>query len=310
MKKLLCILVTLLLYPALHAQTAEELKTQIAAKKDSVTALQSRITALRKQLNALPGWKVGAFGTLGGSLSEFNNWFAQDLPNNTSGTIGFTVNALANLQKETFFWRNAAYLNLKWVKLDNKDDPNDDAGFLQSTDVFTLSSLYGRKLSKQFAMSTLMEYRSTLLSNFNNPGYLDIGVGSTWTPIPDLVVVFHPLNHNFVFSDENTIFNSSLGAKLVADYTKKIGALSIKSDFSLFQSYRSHDFSNWTWTNTFAYTVWKGIGIGFDFGLRSNKQETLNFIVNRAPNPDPEATFDTIDNELQTYWTLGISYSF
>lgn len=310
MKKLLCVLVTLLVYPALNAQTAEELKTQIAAKKDSVAALQSRITTLQNQLNALPGWKVGAFGTLGGSVSEFNNWFAQDIPNNASGTLGFTVNAFANLQKEKFFWRNAVYLNLKWVKLDDKDDPDDDGGFRESTDVFTLSSLYGRKLSKQFAVSTLMEYRSTILSSFNNPGYLDVGVGGTWTPVPDLVVVFHPVNYNFVFSDEDTIFNSSLGAKLVADYTKKIRALSIKSNFSLFQSYRSNDLSNWTWTNAFAYTLWKSFGVGFDFGLRSNKQETLNFIVNNAPNPDPGANFNTIDNELQTYWTVGISYSF
>ena len=52
------------------------------------------------------------------------------------------------------------------------------------------------------------------------------------------------------------------------------------------------------------------IGVGFDFGLRNNKQETLNYIVNNAPTPNPDATFDTIDNELQTYWTLGLSYKF
>ncbi|MBS9461152.1 DUF3078 domain-containing protein [Flagellimonas sp. 389] len=292
------------------AQTAEELKSEMAPKKDSIAAIQARVNALQAKLDALPGWKIGAFGTIGGSISEFNNWFAQGIPNNSSGNIGFTVNAYANLQEEKFFWRNAANVNLAWVKLDDKDDPTDDDSFREATDVFNISSLYGRKLSEKFAISGLVEYRTTLLSNFNDPGYLDVGVGATWTPIQDLVVVIHPLNYNFVFSSEDTIFESSAGAKIVADYTKKIGAINFKSNLSMFQSYEDGDLSNWTWTNSFGYTLWKVIGVGFDFGLRNNKQETLNFVRNLAPTPNPEATFDNIDNELQTYWTLGLSYSF
>lgn len=310
MKKLLFTVGAFFLLITVKAQTEEELKSQIGPKKDSIAAIQGRVNALQSQLDALPGWKIGAFGTIGGSLSGFNNWFSQGIPNNSSGTIGFTVNAFANQQEEKFFWRNAANVNLNWVKLDDKDDPTDNDGFRESTDVFNISSLYGRKLSDKFAISGLAEYRTTILSNFNDPGYLDLGVGATWTPIPDLVVVIHPLNYNFVFSNEDTIFNSSLGAKIVADYTKQIGAVSFKSNLSMFQSYESGDLSNWTWTNSFAYTLWKVIGVGFDFGLRNNKQETLNYIVNNAPTPDPTATFDTIDNELQTYWTLGLSYSF
>ncbi len=310
MKKLLFAAGAFFALVSVKAQTAEEIKAEMAPKKDSIAAIQGRVDVLQAELDALPGWKIGAFGTIGGSLSNFNNWFAQDIPNNSSGNIGFTVNASANLQQEKFFWRNAANLNLAWVKLDDKDDPNDDDSFRQTTDVFNISSLYGRKLSEKFAISVLGEYRTTILSNFNDPGYLDLGIGATWTPIPDLVVVMHPLNYNFVFSKEDAIFESSFGAKIVADYTKEIGAVSFKSNLSLFQSYKSSDLSNWTWTNSFSYTLWKMIGVGFDFGLRSNKQETLNYIVNNAPTPDPTATFDTIDNELQTYWTLGLSYKF
>lgn len=310
MKKLLFAAGMFFAFVSVQAQTAEELKAQMAPKKDSIAAIQGRVNALQSQLDALPGWKIGAFGTIGGSLSNFNNWFAQGIPNNSSGNIGFTVNAFANLQEEKFFWRNAANVNLSWVKLDDKDDPTDDDSFRQAMDVFNISSLYGRKLSEKFAISALTEYRTTILSNFNDPGYLDLGIGATWTPIADLVVVIHPLNYNFVFSKEDSIFESSMGAKIVADYTKQIGAVSFKSNLSLFQSYESGDLSNWTWINSFSYTLWKMIGVGFDFGLRSNKQEALNYIVNNAPTPDPDATFDTIDNELQTYWTLGLSYKF
>ncbi|OQD44169.1 DUF3078 domain-containing protein [Croceivirga radicis] len=310
MKKILFAVLTVAGVWMGQAQTEEELKATLAEKKDSIAAIQGRANAIQAKIDALPGWKLGAFGTIGGSISQFNNWYAQGFPDNSSGNIGFSFNAFANLQEEKFFWRNALTTNLSWVKFDDKNDPTDDDSFREATDVFNLSSLYGRKLSDKFAVSGLMEYRTTILNNFNDPGYLDLGVGATWTPIQNLVVVIHPLNYNFVFADDDTIFNSSLGAKIVADYTRKIGAVGFKSNLSAFQSYESGDLSNWTWTNSFSYTLWKMIGVGFDFGLRNNKQETLNYVRNLAATPDATATFDSIDNDLQTYWTLGLSYSF
>ncbi|MCF6294365.1 MAG: DUF3078 domain-containing protein [Flavobacteriaceae bacterium] len=307
-KKLLFTSLFLLSISFSFSQTKEELKVEQQTKKDSIATLQSKANALQAKIDALPGWRTGAFGTIGGSISNFNNWYAQGIPNNSSGNIGFTVNAYANLIQEKFFWRNALTTNLNWVKLDDKDNLTDGDSFNPTTDVFNLSSLYGRKLNQKLAVSGLLEYRTTLLNNFNDPGYLDLGVGATWTPITDLVVVIHPLNYNFVFSNESNIFDSSLGAKILADYTRKIGNISFKSNLSMFQSYKSSDLSNWTWTNSFSYTLWKMIGVGFDFGLRSSKQEALNYAINTLGNTN--ATFDTIDNSLQTYWTLGLSYSF
>lgn len=291
-----------------YSQTEEELKAAKSAKNDSIVAIQGRVNALQAQIDALPGWRKGAFGTIGGSISNFNNWYSQGIPNNSAGNIGVTVNAFANLNQDKFFWRNAGNVNLTWVKLDDKDDPTDNDGYREATDVFNISSLYGRKISEHFAISGLGEYRTTILNNFNDPGYLDLGLGGTWTPIPDLIVVVHPLNYNFVFSKDDTIFQSSLGAKILADYTRKIGAINFKTNLSLFQSYENGDLSNWTWTNSFSYTLWKMIGVGFDFGLRNNKQEALNYAVNTLG--DTTATFDNVDNDLQTYWTLGLSYAF
>jgi hypothetical protein len=291
-----------------YAQTEEELLATQAAKKDSVAAIQGRVDALQAQIDALPGWKKGAFGTIGLNLSGFSNWYTQGFPNNSAGNIGISVNAFANLQQDKFFWRNSGNLNLSWVKLDDEDDPTDSEDFREATDIFNISSLYGRKLSEKFAISGLGEYRSTLLTNFNDPGYLDLGVGGTWTPITDLVVVIHPLNYNIVFAKEDAIFDSSLGAKIVADYTRSIGDVAFKTNFTTFQSYETGDFSNWQWTNSFAYTLWKMIGVGFDFGLRSSKMEALNYSVNTLGNATE--TFDSVDNDVQSYWTLGLSYSF
>lgn len=310
MKKILLVLALIAGASNSYAQTVEELKAEQKPKKDSVAAIQSRINAIQKKIDAMPGWKIGAFGTIGASLSEFNNWYSKGIPNSSAGNIGFTVNSYANLKEDKFFWRNAANINLSWVKIDDTDDPTDDDSFRQANDVFNITSLYGHRLNKKFAISTLGEYRTTILSNFNDPGYLDLGVGATWTPIEDLVVVVHPLNYNFVFSKGDNVFESSLGAKIVADYTRQLGKVSFKSNLSAFQSYKSADFSNWTWTNSFGYTLRKMIGVGFDFGLRQNKQEALNFALNNQTLPDPTPTFDNVDNNLQTYWVLGLNYSF
>lgn len=311
-KKIVATTALLLVISAGYSQTKEELEAQKAEKQAVADAAQAEANALQAQIDALPGWRVGAFGTIGGSLSNFNNWYAQGAPNNSSGNIGFTVNGYANLIQEKFFWRNALTTNLNWVKLDNKDIDTDDDDFNPTTDVFNISSLYGRNITSKLAASALMEYRTTILNNFNDPGYLDLGVGATWTPIENLIVVVHPINYNFVFADNDAVFESSLGAKIVADYTRQIGAINFKTNLSAFQSYKSSDLSNWTWTNSFSYTLWKMIGVGFDFGLRSNKQEAFAYALGQF---DPssgadEPNFGNIDNDLQTYYTLGLSYKF
>ena len=308
MKRTLLLFALLIGMVSMNAQTKEELKAQKSEKQAIADAAQGEANALQAKIDALPGWRKGAFGTIGGSLSNFNNWYSQGTPNNASGNIGFTVNAFANLIEDKFFWRNSLNTNLNWVKLDNKDDATDDDSFSPTTDVFSISSLYGRNITKTLAASGLAEYRTTLLDNFNDPGYLDLGIGATWTPIENLIVVIHPLNYNFVFADGDSVFDSSLGAKIVADYTRQIGAINFKTNFSTFQSYKSGDLSNFTWSNSFSYTLWKMIGVGFDFGLRSNKQEALNYSIATLGNTTE--TFDSVDNKLQSYYTVGLSYKF
>ena len=305
MKKLFFLTVILMTISNTSAQTAEELKKELSSKKDSIAALQSKADQLQKQIDALPGWRKGAFGTIGASFSGFNNWYSRNAPNASAGNIGVTVNGFANLIEEKFFWRNSGGINLGWVKLDDKAIDGDE-GFETATDVFTITSLYGRRINKKWALSALTEYRTTLIDNFNNPGFLDIGVGFTWTPTERLVVVMHPGNYNIVFSKGDADFESSPGAKIVADYAATYHKLNVKSNLSIFTSYNNSNLSNWNWTNSFSYSLWKKIGVGFEFGLRNNKQEALN----NALITDTNATFDTADNKIQNYWLVGLSYAF
>lgn len=310
-KKLFLSLAFILTISIGFAQSKEELEAQKKEKQAVANAAEKEVKDLQAQIDALPGWRKGAFGVIGGSFSNFSNWYAQGKPNNSSGNIGINFNAFANKLEDDYFWRNSLTVNLAWVKLDDKDNPNDNDGFEATTDVFNISSLYGRKLTSKWAASALAEYRTTIINNFNDPGYLDVGVGFTWTPLDNLIVVIHPLNYNFVFADNDATFDSSLGAKVVADYTRQIGAIAFKSNVSAFFSYKDSDLSNWTWSNNFSYTLWKNIGVGFDFALRNNKQEALNYALNQYEGPAENApNFSNVDNDLQTYYTLGLTYKF
>ena len=308
MKRILLSMAAILVCALSFGQTREELKAEQAAKKDSVAAIQGRVDALQGQIDAFPGWKKGLFGTIGANLSGANDWFSQGVPNNDSGNIGIGLTGFANLDRDKFFWRNSGIINLQWVKIDDEDDPLDDDGFRGATDVFTLTSLYGYKLNSKFAISALGEYRTSIINNFNDPGYLDVGVGATWTPITDLVVVIHPLNYNFVFAENDAAFESSLGAKIVVDYTKQLGKVSFKTNYSTFQSYDTSDLSNWTWINSFGYTLWNGIGIGLEFGLRGNRQEAFANALDQA-GVDPNLAIGDVDSPTQSYYLFGINYS-
>ena len=175
---------------SLFAQSEDELKKELSEKKASISALEGEAGAIQAKIDALPGWKKGAFGTIGGNLGGFENWYTQASPNNSTGSIGLTLNAFANLNRDKDFWRNSLNINLGWVKFDDEDDPTDDDNFQTATDIFNISSLYGYKITEKFAVSALGEYRTSVLEgNFNDPGYLDVGIGGTWTPLKDLIVV-------------------------------------------------------------------------------------------------------------------------
>lgn len=309
-KKLLLFVCFLMAINFLQAQTVEEMTADKEAKEKELAILEAQqkevtgkvdglkgeIAALTEKITPYPRWEKGAFGTLGFSLAAFNDWLSKDAPSTSAATIGVTFNAFANMQQKKYFWRNSANINLGWIKFDNKDIDTDDPDYQVSADAFNFTSLLGFKLSEKFAISSMIEYRTAMLDGrFNDPGYLDLGAGITWTPAKDLVVVVHPLNYNFVFSDQEFNYESSLGAKVLVDYTKQVTkGISWKSNLSAFVSYQdSSNLSNWTWVNGFS-TAYKGIGIGLEVGLRNNKQESK--------------ALELTDNPLQTYYVIGLSY--
>jgi len=313
--------VLLLLYysPAINAQTEEgapnaaalqalvqtkskaldSLSTQLGVLTKQVNALNGEVTALKQQIRPYPRWSSGLSTTLGFNMSNSKDWLPKKPANLSSATIALASNVFTQLDQKRYYWRNTAAINLGWLKFDNKDVADDESGFQATSDLFNLSSMLGWKITKKIAFSTMTEYKTSLLNDrFNNPGYLDVGsAGLAWTPTPNFRVNFHSLNYNFVFSKDTFDYNSSLGAKMMIDYTQAIAkGVSWKSNFSVFASYQDFsNLSNWAWTNNFSTTIIKGLGVGFDLALRSNKQEAQ--------------AFKLTGNPLQVFWVLGLSYN-
>lgn len=295
-----------------QAQTIEELTATKAAKEAELAPLEAQLKELTGQVDALkaevadltdkvtpyPRWDVGALGNIGLNFANFKDWYSKSTPSTQALSLGISANGFANLDQKRYFWRNNTNLTLGWLKFKNTDIKDAGDTLQVTADAFNFISLFGYKLSEKLAISTLGEYRTSVLdSKFNNPGYLDLGVGVTWTPITDLVVVFHPLNYNLVFSDSDFNYESSLGCKVVADYKRQITkGLAWKSNFSGFFSYKDSDLHNWTFVNGVTTAV-RGIGIGLDLGLRKNKQEALAADPLRSDNP------------LQFYYLIGLSYA-
>ncbi len=277
----------------------KEKKAEIEAKQaellEQAEAYQGEIDGITSELEILGGWQTGLLGSVGFNLGTQSKWAGSANPNSSTSNLGIGLNGFANNIKEGSFWRNKGIITLGWQQVD--PDTKDDAvgtGFDLNTDLLNLSSLYGKNISDKWALSGLGELNSSV-GNFLSPGTVDIGVGLTWNPNSDLVVVIHPINYHIAFSDvEGVSSEGALGAKIRADYTHEFpGGLGWSSTFTTFVPYSSAEapqptLFEYTWLNTLTYNLAGGIGVNLGLGLRN-------------------AEFESTDT--QTYYNLGLSYS-
>ncbi|MEM9548411.1 MAG: DUF3078 domain-containing protein [Bacteroidota bacterium] len=306
MKKLYILIFTIIAFTVnSNAQTLEELKAkkaelagQAAAKQAEVDALNGEISSLSKEIDILSGWMTGFSGNLGFDFNKSNNWVANPNPEASSSSFAVSLAAFANKMTDKTMWRNKGLITKAWQDIDIDEAGNGMGLFDQSTvDILNLSSLYGYRIHPKFAISALAEL-NTSIEGFVDPGAFDIGVGGTWTPSNNLVVVVHPLNYHAGLSRTDGIESAGdLGLKLRADYTNSYNVvgktINLSSTFTSFLPYASAaegetGLTEYTWINSISFELWKGIGVGIGAGLR-------------------KADFESPDT--QSYYTLGLSYN-
>jgi len=298
-------------FTAVNAQTLEDdlkaKQAELAAAQEAVAALEGEVAGIAASIEKGAGWLTGFGGTVGFNFNQSNGWIANPNPDASSSGLAIGLSGFANNITDEFFWRNKGILNKAWqdIDLSSADSGNDDDGLFDNgtVDLLNLSSLAGKPISDQWAISALGEL-NTSLGNFLAPGTFDIGVGLTWTPdIDDLIVVIHPLNYHVGFAgkDENgdRVFSSSgaLGAKVRADFTHDWDGFAYTSTLTSFIPYSGSEdpipsLFEWTWLNTLSFNVWNGIGVGISAGLRNAEFETPGDLTN-----------------TQSFYSLGLSYA-
>lgn len=267
----------------------DTLNFKIDELKKKLNPLEKELKTAKGNLEILKGWQTGFVGTFGFNQSSFNNWIKGKNPNATSTAISTVLNGFANKKTKNSFWRNAGNLNLGWLKLDLDTEEGADTGFEKTADILKITSLYGRNITKKMALSAQGEYNTAILTNVNNPGVLDLGLGLTWTPQNNLVVVLNPLNYHWVFGD-NPEFDNTIGLKMTVDYRLKfLDRFTWRTNITTFQPYEKQEPSlrEYTWINGLSFNAWKGIGVGVEYAIRK-----------------AEVEFDG----TQSYFVIGLSY--
>jgi len=311
MYKLLSIAVVMLLgVSTITGQTIDELKKQRDEKAAAQAELQGKadalageVAGLSDQIIKLSGWRTGVNGTVGLNFNKNNQWAKSD---NSSSAFNVGVTAFANQDKDKFFWNNKGILVKAWQDVDKTGDTTDDKLFDEensAADIINVASLAGYKLTDNFALSGLGDW-NTSVSNFDT-GTFDIGVGATWTPLSNLVIVIHPLNYHVFYSPLTSGGDGALGAKIRADYTDTLplwgNSISWSSTFTTFFPYQEAamgetDLNEWQWINNFSFNLFKNIGVGVGFGFRDIKA-TL-------------ADATGLPLGVQSYSTIGLSAGF
>lgn len=302
----------------INAQTIDELKAkkadlaaQAAEAQATADKINGEISGIQKELDILSGWRKGVAGNLGFGLNSFSNWAAAANPNSSASNIGLNLTGFANKLTEKTLWNNKLIVQEGFQKV-NTAGADELPGLLDAenhtVDLLNFASLYGYRIHPKFAITALGEFNSSIRS-FLEPGVLDIGVGGTWTPSSNLVVVVHPLNYHVAFSGVgNAEASGSIGAKIRADYTNSYQlagkTVNFSSTLSTFLPYSTaknlpnpNDPLNldanvgpleYTWINNISFEVWRGIGVGVGFGLRGAEFES---------------------GDTQSFYNLGLSYN-
>ncbi len=315
MKKIQLLLIMVFSVSIMSAQTIEELKSMKAAKaaeaadfQGKADAINAEIAGIDAQITELTGWTTGLNGTIGFDFANSDKWQANPNPSAESSSLGLGITAFANKDQAKYFWNNKGIFQKAWQDVDIAGVGEDDDLFDQGTvDIINISSLAGYKLTPKLALSGLGEL-NTSLGNFLEPGTADIGIGATWLPMTGMTVVIHPLNYHLAWDNAGELQSTgALGAKIRADYGRELNVMGKKVGWSTtFTTYIPYStpaegegvsLQEYTWLNTLAFEVWRGIGVGVNFGFRQADFETA--LIEGGE-----------EGTIQKFYQIGLNYGF
>ena len=180
----------------------------------------SQTTDAEKQLRSQNadttlGWKKGAAINVGLSQASLTNWAA-------GGQNSFSANGLvslfANYKASNYTWSNSLDLGYGFLQ------QGKSGKFIKTDDKIDFTSIYGRKASKNWYYSGLLNFKtqmtdgfnypndSVVISKFLAPGYLIGAIGMEYKPNDNFSVFIAPLTSKSTFvSDQKLADAGSFG---------------------------------------------------------------------------------------------------
>jgi hypothetical protein len=244
MKKIFLLLMTFFILTGVYAQNT----SKVAGNLTNYTVQDTT-----------QGWKYSGIATLSFGQTSLRNWTAGG-DNTFSGD--FIINASLNYLKDRFFWDNTLSLEYGVVYSSASD-------WQKATDKINFTSIAGRKISKDWAVSALLNFysqfakgynypdKSRFISTFMAPAYLDAALGFSYKPNKNYSVFFSPVAERATFLLNDSLSNIGAfnfkagkkihletGAYLLASTNQTISDnLSLISTLDLFTPY-TNDFGN------------------------------------------------------------------
>ena len=192
MKKFFLVLAGLCVWMGAFAQDSKTVATNL---KDYVKS------------DTTQGWKHTGLTSLAFGQTSLQNWVAGG--NNTvSGD--FIFNASLNYLKDKVFWDNNLAVEYGLVYSSATD-------WMKAADKLNLTSIAGRKISKTWSLSALLNFYTQFVNGYNYPdrnnyistlmapGYLDLALGFTYKPNANYSLFLSPLSERATF-----VLNDSL----------------------------------------------------------------------------------------------------
>ena len=236
------------------------------------------------------GWKHFGISSLTFGQTSLQNWMAGG-DNTVSGN--FVFNTSLNYLDDKFFWDNTLLLEYGLVYSSVSD-------WQKATDKLSLTSIGGRKISKNWSVSALLKFYTQLtkgynypnkdhyISTFMTPGYLDIALGFTYKPNPKYSLFLSPLSERAIFVLNDSLSNVGAfgvdpgkktrfetGAYLLANTTQALSPnLNLISTVDLFTPY-TKDFGNIdvNWDLLLSYKINKLFTASLNTTLRYYEKE-------------------------------------
>ena len=205
------------------------------------------------------GWKHFGISSLAIGQTSLQNWVAGG--NNTvSGD--FIFNASMNYLNDKFFWDNNLSVEYGLVYSSATD-------WMKAADKLNLTSIAGRKISKTWSVSALLNFytqfakgynypdKSVYISNLMAPGYLDLALGFSYKLNTNYSLFLSPVSERAIFVLDDSLSNAGAfgvdpgkktkfetGAYLLATTSQTIAPnLNLISTLDLFTPY-TENFGN------------------------------------------------------------------